>query len=86
MEEWTESMDAGHSPIDSWTEAEPVRVVQCIVEGFPQRDQLILSLVWEHGMSIREVADILDMSKSSVHRRYLDLIKQIQSQVKTKEE
>ncbi|QSO48142.1 sigma-70 family RNA polymerase sigma factor [Alicyclobacillus mengziensis] len=69
------------SPVDEWVEEEPVRQVWLIVEGLPQEDRLLLSLIWEQGCSIQEAADVLYLSKSQVFRRYQDILKRIKSQI-----
>lgn len=68
-------------PVDSWVENEPVREVAAIIESFPYEDKLLLSLIWEEGCSLQDVAEILSVSKSRIHQRYRDLIAKIQSRI-----
>ena len=69
------------SPVEEWINAEPVREVQRIIEGFPYSDQILLSLIWEEGCSLKEAADVLSLSKTRVHQRYGELIRRIRSQI-----
>ncbi len=72
-------------PIDEWVEEEPVRQVWLIVDGLPQDDRMLLSLIWVQGCSMQDTADVLYKSKSFVFRRYQDLLKKIKSQLLLKQ-
>jgi RNA polymerase sigma factor FliA len=68
-------------PVDEWVNQEPVRQVSLIVDGLPYDDRLLLSLVWEQGCSLQDAADVLEVSKATVNRRYQAIINKIKSQV-----
>src|SRR5579875_1883517 len=72
------------SPVDDWVDEEPIRQIWRIIEGLPQEDRYIVSLIWEQGCSIQDAADVLYLSKSYVHRRYQDILKRIKSQLLVK--
>lgn len=68
-----------YNPVDAWVDAEPVREVSGIIAQLPRDDQVLLSLVWEEGCSLAEVAEILSISKSRAFQRYSELIKSIKA-------
>lgn len=68
-----------YDPVNTWIDAEPVREVSAIIACLSPEDQLLLSLVWEEGCSLAEVAEVLSISKSRVHQRYSDLIKSVKA-------
>ncbi|RIV20822.1 sigma-70 family RNA polymerase sigma factor [Alicyclobacillaceae bacterium I2511] len=75
------TVEPSASPVEKWIEAEPVREVQHIIQGYPRQDQLLLSLIWEQGCSLQEAAEVLDLSKTRVHQRYGEIIRRIRSQL-----
>lgn len=68
-----------YTPVDAWVDAEPVRQVSAIIAQLQREDQVLLSLIWEEGCSMAEVAEILSISKSRVFQRYSELIKTIKA-------
>ncbi|MFD1678245.1 sigma-70 family RNA polymerase sigma factor [Alicyclobacillus fodiniaquatilis] len=79
-----EQNEPSYNPIEEWIEEDSVRQVWLIVEGFSYDDRLLLSLIWEQGCSMQVAADVLDVSKSLIFKRYHTLLDRIKNQVSSK--
>ncbi|GMA56851.1 hypothetical protein GCM10025858_13540 [Alicyclobacillus sacchari] len=72
---------AATDPIGEWEQEEFVREVGHIIGTLPHEDQLLLSLVFEQGLSFREVAEVLGSTKSAIYHRYREVLSEVRSKL-----
>ncbi|GLG02739.1 hypothetical protein Alches_27800 [Alicyclobacillus hesperidum subsp. aegles] len=72
---------ATSDPIEEWEQEELIREVGGVIGSFVYEDQLLLSLVFEQGLSFREVAEVLGSTKSVVYHRYRELIAELRTKL-----